>query len=69
MKAPSRNISASLRGQRSQGRGEEQISVGAMGGMPSMVVPGEGKVETPPGAEHERSAAKYVGPMRRHGGG
>jgi len=68
MKAPSKNISRSLAGQRSMGRGEEQITVSGMGGSPSMVVPGDGKVDPAPGMEHERSAAKYTAPMGRFGG-
>lgn len=68
MKAPSKNVSASLRGQRIAGRGQESISVTKQSGRPSMTVPGEGGVERPPGAMHERSAAKYTDPMSRFGG-
>ncbi len=68
MAAPSKNISASLRGQRSPGRGEEQITVASLHPGPSMTVPGEGGIEMPPGPEHERCAAKYAAPMSRYGG-
>jgi len=71
MKAPSKNISKSLRGQSSKGRGAEEISVQQQrGGGPTMTVPGDGKVETAPGMAHEgdRSAEKYTEPMKKHGG-
>ncbi len=69
MKAPSKNITQSLRGQRIPARGEEAVEVtGMVQGKPSMTVPGEGGVESQPAPMHERSAAKYVDPMRRFGG-
>ena len=68
MKSPSKNISASLRGQSVKGRGNEKISVTRQSGKPSMTVPGEGNVEMPPGSRHERSAAHYTDPMSRFGG-
>lgn len=76
MKAPSKNIPADLKSQRpgEPARGEENIMTQDLrSGGPTMTVPGEGGVETPPGLgmEHggERSAAKYTEPMKRFGGG
>ena len=73
MKAPSQNISKSLKGQASKGRGNEEISVQQQrAGGPTMTVPGDGKVETAPGTaqahEGDRSAEKYAEPMSRYGG-
>ena len=71
MKAPSKNISKSLKGQTSKGRGAEEMSVQEQrAGGPTMTVPGDGKVETAPGMAHEgdRSAVKYTEPMARYGG-
>lgn len=66
MKAPSKNVSASLRGQKPGSKGPEPVVVSAMSGkLASMTVPGEGSVETPPGMRHERSAANYADPMNR----
>lgn len=70
MKPPSKNISESLRGQSPTARGAEQVSVTTQhGGGPSMVTPGEGKVEAPPGQRSDRSAAVFTGPQSRIGGG
>jgi hypothetical protein len=76
MKAPSKNISSSLAGQTSQANQPEEVSVSELrSGGPTMTVPGDGKVQAPPGAERqtggrgEREARKYTGPMRRWGGG
>lgn len=70
MKTPSKNISQSLAGQGAKGRGEEDITVSGLATSgPSMIVPGDGKVDPAPGAVHERSASKYTGPQRRFGGG
>jgi hypothetical protein len=73
MKAPSKNVSKSLAGQRSKGRGAEEVSVSGLTSGVSMTVPGEGKVQDAPGADRnqggERSARKYVEPMKRFGGG
>jgi hypothetical protein len=49
VKAPSKNIAASLRGQRNGGRQPETITITEQRRGPSMIVPGEGKVEAPPG--------------------
>ncbi len=71
MKRPSTNIPRSLAGQRPGGRSPEQVSVIEVSGTrkpPSMIVPGSGGVESPGGRTHERSASRYVGPMRRRGG-
>lgn len=70
MKAPSKNVSQSLRGQSGKGRGAEQISVSKMkdSSKPSMTAPGTGGVERAPGMTHERSASAYTGPMSRFGG-
>jgi hypothetical protein len=69
MKTPSKNVSASLRGQKVAGRGAEKVTVSAMSdSKPSMTVPGEGGVEMPVGTRHERSAAEYTDPMKRFGG-
>ena len=71
MKAPSQNISKSLKGQASKGRGMEEMSVQEQrAGGPTMTVPGDGKVESAPGMAHEgdRSAEKYTEPMSRYGG-
>lgn len=62
MKSPSRNISSSLRGQSSPGRGAESIAVSGIKKGQSMTVPGDGSVEVPPGKRHERSAAEYAEP-------
>lgn len=62
MKAPSRNISSSLRGQSPGGRSGEPVEVSGLKAGVSMTVPGEGSVEEPPGMMHERSAAHYAGP-------
>jgi hypothetical protein len=73
MKPPSKNISKSLAGQRAKGRGAEDISVTGQTAGVSMTVPGDGKVQDAPGADRnqggERSARKYVEPMKRFGGG
>ncbi len=69
MKKPSKNISASLRGQKVSGRGGEDVQVSGMrDAKPSMTIPGEGGVEAPPGGRHDRSAAHFTGPMSRFGG-
>ena len=68
-KAPSKNVSASLRGQRVPGRAPLQVSTSEMKRGVTMTVPGEGGVEEPAGVMHDRSVAKYTGPMRRYGGG
>lgn len=72
-KAPAKNISKSLRGQRSGGRSAETVSVAEPSGRPSMTAPGEGGVEEAPGTNRnqggDRSAQHYVAPQRRFGGG
>jgi hypothetical protein len=73
MKPPSKNISKSLGSQRAKGRGAEDIAVSGLTSGVSMTVPGDGKVSDAPGADRnqggERSARKYVEPMKRYGGG
>lgn len=63
MKAPAKNISASLKGQRSGGRGGEAPTVGRQKRMSArdMTVPGEGGVSNPPGAVPERSSKAFAG--------
>lgn len=52
MKAPSKNISASLRGQSPSARGSETPTVGRQKRYgPSMTVPGEGGTEKAPGTQ------------------
>jgi hypothetical protein len=70
MKTPSTNVSRSLRDQRTATpRGAEMVEVTGMKmGGPSMVAPGEGGVEMPPGPMKDRSAAVYTAPMERFGG-
>jgi hypothetical protein len=66
MKAPSRNIPSSLKGQKPGGRSGESIEVSGLKRGDSMQVPGEGSVQSPPGSQingrQERSAANYAGP-------
>lgn len=76
MKSPSKNISASLRGQRPPGRGAETPAVGRQKSYgPSMTIPGEGGTEMSQGTatagdgRQERSAAKYAGASGKHFGG
>lgn len=72
MKTPSKNVSKSLSGQNSMGRGDESVAVSEMQRGVSMTVPGEGKVQEAPGTNRnqggERSAQKYADPMKRFGG-
>lgn len=68
-KAPSQNISESLRGQSVAGRSPVVPSTSGMKRGVSMTIPGDGAVEMPPGRVHERSVSKYTEPMRRYGGG
>ena len=69
MKAPSKNISTSLSSQRSPGRGPIEVSQsGLRPAVPSMTVPGEGRVSQAPGANQknprlERSAANFANAM------
>lgn len=65
MKAPSKNISASLKGQRAGGRGPEPVNVSGTKSGVSMTVPGDGSVAEPPGAMHENSAAHFAAPCDR----
>lgn len=62
MKAPSKDISASLRGQKPGGRSSESVEVSGVQAGESMTVPGTGSVSKPPGMQHERSAAAYADP-------
>lgn len=62
MKSPSKNISRSLRSQRSPGRAGSPISVSKpRGGAGSRMVPGESGVESAPGREEENCASRYGG--------
>lgn len=67
MKAPSKNISTSLKGQKITARAAEVVDVTAMGGRETMTVPGDGSVSVPPGKlrEQDRSAANFATPMDR----
>jgi hypothetical protein len=63
MKAPSKNISASLRGQKEAGRSPIAPQKGSLksANAVSMIVPGEGSVEAPPHKDMQnRSAAAYA---------
>jgi len=60
MKAPSRNITKSLKGQRPPASGGEKVEVSGLKKGVSMTVPGEGDVEPQPTVMHERSAAHYA---------
>lgn len=71
MKAPSKNITQSLKGQNPMANSAETMDVQQQrGGGPTMTVPGDGKVDSAPGMpKHgDRSAAKYTEPMSRYGG-
>jgi hypothetical protein len=68
MKAVSKNISASLRGQSSGGRAAPAIKTGKPGGKLSMTVPGEGGIEAAPGPVNERSAVHYADAMSKQTG-
>lgn len=69
MKKPSKNISASLRGQSQPARGSESISVSRQKRVTEVgPVPGEGGVETAPGRVDGRSAVHHAAPMSRYGG-
>ena len=75
MKAPSKNITESLKGQNPSARGAETMDVQQQrAGGPTMTVPGDGKVDSAPGSDRgqggrgERSAGKYTEPMSRYGG-
>jgi hypothetical protein len=67
VKAPSKNISTSLKNQRIKARAPETVEVSVMGGRPTMTVPGDGSVDVPPGQvrHSDRSAVKYAEPMSR----
>lgn len=69
MKAASKNISTSLKGQKIVARAPEMASIdgNGKGGRPGMVVPGEGSVSVPPGKlkDQDRSAANFATPMDR----
>ena len=70
MKGVNKNWSKSLGSQRVPGRegGEDNTPTDMSGGKPSMILPGEGGVEKPPGVVSERSAAHAAEPMKRFGG-
>lgn len=66
MKSPSKNISASLRGQSPAGRSPISVSVSKVQSASSIsgIVPGEMDVEAPPGKQmQDRSASKYADAM------
>lgn len=65
MKAPSKNVTASLKGQSPGGRGGEKVVVSGLSKGVSMTVPGEGGVETAPGMVKEASAVHYATPCDR----
>jgi hypothetical protein len=70
MKSPSKNVSKSLRGQKTPGlMGGEGIEVSGLKKGSSMTVPGEGGVEVAPGMQtsgrQERSAVNYATPCDR----
>jgi len=76
MKPPSKNITASLKGQRPPGRGSEPVSTGKLTRYgPSMTVPGDGTVSKAPGTgtrddgRQERSASVYADALGRRVGG
>lgn len=75
MKAPSRNISASLRSQSPGGRGPAPVEIGRLKACrPSMTAPGEGRTSKPPGGpmgggRDERSAANFADVLGRKVGG
>lgn len=62
MKAPSKNITQSLKGQSPGGRGGEKVQVSGLSKGVSMTVPGEGTVQTAPGMVPEASAVHYAAP-------
>lgn len=69
MKAPSKNVSASLRGQRLPGQEGMPISVSQLkSGKSSGVLPGERGVERPPGMRHSTNASHYADPLAKAGG-
>ena len=70
MKAPSKNMSTSLRGQRAPGRTPSSVEVSALRPFsPSMIAPGEGGVSNPPGAVHPSSTKKYADAAGKKVGG
>jgi hypothetical protein len=69
MKAPSKNVSSSLRSQRAPGRAQENIGTSRLTSGGSMTVPGEGGVERPPGRTHVNEACYFADPLGSHFGG
>lgn len=68
MKPVSQNMSQSLRGQTGAGREAPPIKVSRPAGRLSMTVPGEGGVESAPGAVDPRSAYHFADAMNKvHG--
>lgn len=70
MRAPSKNITESLKSQMAgkSGRGTFAPAREEMGGTPSMTVPGDGQVQTAPGAHHsDRSAVAAADAMGNRG--
>lgn len=67
MKAPSKNITASIKGQNPAARGDEPVEVSGVTGGVSMTIPGDGSVDSAPGTPREgnRSAARFTEPMSR----
>jgi hypothetical protein len=74
LKAPSKNVAGSLRKQRAPGRTAEPITVTTVSKKPTLTVPGEGGVASPPGAllvgdeRQSRSAANFADAMAPFGG-
>ena len=67
MKSPSKNVSASLKGQKTVARAAEAVNVTGMTKGQSMTVPGTGSVETAPGMVRggDRSAVNFAEPCNR----
>jgi hypothetical protein len=65
MKSPSKNVTASLKGQKPGGRGAEPVAVTGLKAGVSMTVPGTGDVETAQGTlrDQDRSAVNYANAM------
>jgi hypothetical protein len=65
MKAPSKNIMASLRGQSPGGREAGTISVSKQTRASMSPIPGEAGVESPPGMVNDRSAQCFADAMTK----
>ena len=70
MKSPSKNMSASLRGQSPGGDESPRISKQSPESAAGRIIPGESGVEAPPGRVPARSVKPFAGAVgRRFGGG